>query len=190
MKGASRNADAETFHETANGNWISRGKFCANVFRPLGTGAYVMNNVKPATMIGISKNASDFLTCDGLLAKKHMTKTIKSAICVGSEPIKAIVTEKRIASTSATGSGIYLLWFTIDNKGNGNSKSRNATVENDEPVGVKLTALAKSNGRKIPKKDKSVNTATTDALPSKTYTNVLICDSFLRWLTVTKYNNI
>ena len=46
----------------------------------------------------------------------------------------------------------------------GSNKRRRDRVEKAEPVGVKVTVLAKSKGRKIPKKDRRVIKATMAAL--------------------------
>ena len=56
------------------------------------------------------------------------------------ELINATTAANRIDKPIATGSGRYLFCFAIDNNGNGKSINKNAAVENDDPVGVKLTA--------------------------------------------------
>ena len=76
-----------------------------------------------------------------------------------------MVTPKRIAKARAVGPEKYLFGFTSERRGNGKSSKSIATVENEEPVGVKLTALAKSKGRKRPKKDIRLSAETTTALP-------------------------
>ena len=64
--------------------------------------------------------------------------------------------------------GRYLFGLIMDIKGKGNNIIKNAIVEKVEPVGVKLTPLVKSKGKKIPKKDKRVIKATAPALVNRT----------------------
>ena len=76
---------------------------------------------------------------------------IASATIAENDPINAIVTLKSVAIIIPNGFGTYLLGLSIDNIGNGSKSKRSATVEKVDPVGVKLTDFANSNGRKIPK---------------------------------------
>ena len=170
MNGASLKADAETFHEVAKGNWISLGKFVSAFCRPLrplgnGVGAYAKPTVRAMTTTGTKNNTDVFFTCCGLEITRQSARAMNNPMKLGREPIRIIVTPKRIAKIFATGRGIYLFGFKTESIGNGKSKSKNATVENDEPVGVKLTACAKSNGKKAWKKENSVKRAVTTPLP-------------------------
>jgi hypothetical protein len=63
---------------------------------------------------------------------------------------------------------MYLFGLIMDKRGNGNNNVNNAIVEKEDPVGVKLTALAKSNGKYILKKDRRDTKATRVALPYNT----------------------
>ncbi len=63
-------------------------------------------------------------------------------------------------------------------------------VENEEPVGVKLTAWAKSKGKNSPKKERSVIRETTTALAYKTYKKLRIFARLFRCEAVTKYKRI
>lgn len=74
--------------------------------------------------------------------------------------------------------------------GSGKSINKNAIVENEEPVGVKVTLFAKLIGKKTLKKDSKLTTATRNALAYSTYKKVLSCAIVFRCETVTKYNNI
>jgi hypothetical protein len=61
--------------------------------------------------------------------------------------------------------GINLLLPRIESKGRGKSMSNNATAENVEPAGVKLTALAKSKGMNRPKNENMLIALIIAALP-------------------------
>ena len=73
--------------------------------------------------------------------------------------------EKRIDNVSATGAEKKRFGLSRENNGNGKSKSKSAIVEKVEPVGVKFATFAKSNGRKSPKNERRVISATRTALP-------------------------
>ena len=59
------------------------------------------------------------------------------------------MTPNNVARATDTLVGKYLFAWRIDNIGKGKRRRRKAIVEKDEPVGVKVTDFAKSNGRKI-----------------------------------------
>ncbi len=83
----------------------------------------------------------------------------------GREPVRAIVTPNRTARIKAglLNRGLFDFLSKITN-GKGRSNIRSAMVEKVEPVGVKFTPFAKSNGKKILKKERRVSNATTPAL--------------------------
>src|SRR5258708_3221120 len=115
---------------------------------------YAKTSASATATKGIRKLTIFFRSCLRLAIPTHPAKTNAKSRYDGSEPIKITTTPKNAARAAATGTGKYLLLLTNDMSGNGNNKRRNAIVEKDEPVGVKLTALAKSNGRKTLKNEK------------------------------------
>ena len=117
------------------------------------------------TAIGAAKYTLYFLIAAGFETNMQIPTAIKRATRPGTEPIKITVTPNSIDNAIATGAGRYLFGFTKDKRGNGKSIINRATVENDEPVGVKLTVFAKSKGRNIPKKESKVKRATNTELP-------------------------
>ena len=117
------------------------------------------------TAIGAATYTLYFLIAAGFETNMQSPTAINSATKPVTEPIKITVMPNRIDKAIATGAGRYLFGFTKDKSGKGKNIIKSATVENDEPVGVKLTVFAKSNGRNIPKNESNVKSATNTALP-------------------------
>ena len=105
-----------------------------------------------------------FLDMCVLDTKKLTPRTRARTIRAGIELVKTTVMPNNKARPKAKLPGRYLFGFSIESNGKGKRSIKSAVVENVEPVGVKLVALAKSNGKKMPKNDARVITATTAAL--------------------------
>ena len=102
------------------------------------------------------------------------------------EPNNIIVTLKTSAKARPNGAGMNLFDLMIEKSGNGKRRSKKAIVEKEEPVGVKLAPFAKSIGRKMWKNERIVIIAVITPLTYRTYKNVWMRPSVLRWETVTK----
>jgi hypothetical protein len=160
---------------------------CCSLFPGSGIFADTATNI--VITKGIASIVKDSESCD-LTAHKHSAKVIPSATYPGTDPIKAIVIPNSSAKTTAYGEGKSLSSLAIESIGHGKSITRKATVEKVYPVRVKFTALAKSNGRYIPKKARSETTATTTPLPYRVYKNALIRPGLFNKEAVAKYSKI